>query len=124
MKGRSKILARVSNVIILYRNDNSDIRHVIEVFYAIFVDWEIAYHDVSCGNQEIISDTTGQEPDIGLNECQERCLNEVQCKFILYGIDVWASTANRCILFRTCNDRTEYGDNNPNVYRRPSLGKK
>ena len=88
-----------------------------------FVDWEIAYHDVSCGNQEMISDTTGAEPDIELNECQERCLNVVDCKFILHGIDVWASTANRCILFRTCDDRTEYLDNHPSVYRRPSQGK-
>ena len=87
------------------------------------VDWEIAYHDVWCGDQGKISDTAGTEPNIGLNECQRRCLNQVQCKFILHGIDVWYFTANRCALFRTCDDRTEYLDNHPSVYRRPSQGK-
>ena len=99
------------------------IRHVIQIFYDILVDWEIAYHDVWCGDQGKISDTTGTEPNIGLNECQRRCLNQVQCKFIVYGIDVWYFTANRCALFTTCDDRTEYLDNHPSVYRRPSQGK-
>ena len=79
--------------------------------------------DVWCGSQGIISDTLGSEPDITYQECQERCENEVACNFILFGIEVWASS-NRCILLKTCDDRRMYNDNDPNVYRRPAPGKK
>ena len=92
------------------------------------VDWNIAYEivgdnrNVYCGDDVRLSDSTGTEPDITLQTCQQRCLDEVQCHFILFGIDAWYSTANRCALFTSCDNPTEYADADPKVYRRPFSG--
>ena len=94
----------------------------IKLFYVFLVEWEIAYKDVWCGDQQaIISDTEGTEPDITFQECKERCSNEVECNFILFGIEVYGSS-NRCIVLKSCDDRSVYNDNDPNVYRRPVSG--
>ena len=80
--------------------------------------------DVWCGSAGIISDSgpEGSEPDITYQECQERCENEVECNFILFGIEVYGGS-NRCIVLKSCDDRSVYNDNDPNVYRRPVSGK-
>lgn len=102
----------------------------IKSFYAIFVDWEIAYEivgdnrNVYCGDDVRLSDTTGSDPDITLPMCQQRCLDDANCNFILFGIEAWNHTANRCTLFTSCDNPTEYLSADPKVYRRTFSGNK
>ena len=70
-----------------------------------------------------LSDTKGTEPDVTLQICKQRCLNQARCNFILFGINIWY-TANRCVLFTSCDNPIEYASGDPKVYRRPSSGNK
>ena len=93
------------------------------------VDWEIAHEivgadrNVYCGDDVRLSDTKGTEPDVTLQICKQRCLNQARCNFILFGINIWY-TANRCVLFTSCDNPIEYASGDPKVYRRPSSGNK
>ena len=88
------------------------------------LEWEIEYNKIWCGDNGKISDTWGKEPDITLSDCQHRCFKEESCRFMFHGIDVWKDfRANRCAVFRACDDRTEYSPNDPTVYRPPFIGK-
>ena len=71
-----------------------------------------------------ISDTKGAEPDITIHDCKKRCIRDASCKFMLFGINIWSSNANRCALFQTCDYRSVYGVGNPIVFKRPYRGKK
>ena len=90
--------------------------------YMIFPDWLIAYNRIWCGDQGVISDTKGTEPDITFEDCKRKCEKEASCNFMLFGIKVWSLKVNRCTLFETCDDRTEYSGNYPIVYIRPFTG--
>ena len=88
----------------------------------ILIDWLMAYDRIWCGDQGVISDTKGTEPDITFEDCKQKCVKEASCNFMFFGIKVWSLKVNRCALFETCDDRTEYTGNYPIVYIRPSAG--
>ena len=77
-----------------------------------------------CMDPGKISDTKGAEPDITIHDCKKRCIRDASCKFMLFGINIWSSNANRCALFQTCDYRLVYGVGNPIVFKRPYRGKK
>ena len=86
--------------------------------------WKIGYEGIWCGDNAWIDDKINSDPnEINLEVCKKSCLNDADCNFMFYGDDVWGDyTANRCTLFRTCDDRTTYSKNHPIVYLRPSTG--
>ena len=94
----------------------------INASYIILLGWLIAYNRIWCGDQGVISDTKDTEPDISFKDCKQKCVNEASCNFMFFGIKVWSSKVNRCALFETCDDRTEYTENYPIIYLRPSTG--
>ena len=79
---------------------------------------------MTCMDPGKISDTKGAEPDITIHDCKKRCIRDASCKFMLFGINIWSSNANRCALFQTCDYRLVYGVGNPIVFKRPYRGKK
>ena len=87
------------------------------------VEWEIAYEKMTCMDPGKISDTKGAEPDITLHDCKKRCIRDASCKFMLFGVHIWSSSANRCALFQTCDYRSDYVVGNPIVFKRPYTGK-
>ena len=92
--------------------------------------WGTASTNIWCADPSIISDTEGGEPDITLESCQQRCLNEASCNFMFFGIESYSCRfgteagcaqsgvyVNRCALFETCDERTTYLDGNPSTYQ-------
>ena len=78
---------------------------------------------MTCMDPGKISDTKGAEPDITLHDCKRRCIRDASCKFMLFGVHIWSSSANRCALFQTCDYRSDYVVGNPIVFKRPYTGK-
>ena len=96
-------------------------RRLSDALCVIMLGWKIAYEGIWCGDDAWIDDRVSL--DVNLEDCQKICLNDANCNFMFYGDDVWGDyTANRCTLFRTCDDRTKYTKNHPIVYYRPSTG--
>ena len=102
----------------------------IIIFYAIVLGLEIAYSDYWCEDSVMISDTAGEQPDITLESCQQRCLGEASCNFMFFGIEAYSCVedfrdrclqhgikANRCALFKTCDKLKEYSGGKTSIYR-------
>ena len=80
----------------------------------------------------MIFDTEGSEPDVTIEDCKQKCLEEANCKFMFFGNEVFCAKyfdaetcvlmVNRCALFETCDSRTAYAGNDPTVFRRPFTG--
>ena len=80
--------------------------------------------DASTFTQYKLSDSRGAQVGITHHECAARCSGHARCRYYLWGERAWSTSANRCVLYSTCDVRREYTrtDNAPNIYKRPAGG--
>lgn len=87
-------------------------------------NYVVAYTDAWCEDAHIFDNAAVDLEHHAFNtlsECEAKCNADPACQFVMWG---WipVQSYHRCVLFPSCNQRAEYCDGSPTVYRKPAPG--